>query len=726
VGRIVDPDVRDDGGLEPMLELGVPAPDLSDNSAVNLAENSAKVAHPESRVEPSKGVGFEVPSVPELEIPNLRSDAVAVPNPLDAPGAKEGFTVKPASPTLTLPQVEPSFTPLPPGVKIMIPVQDAVVANEPARGESRRGVLEESTYPQPQGGSSSNESRLIDFEGLVEDDPKARHSRDVELDLVGAGLLGRPSGAPLPGPSRPAMSPNLVAFFAAVTGVLTVATIIAVAMRFDQGKWAPTPMAPTPSAVATPEAVPSVEVAPKEPPKLRQRNKIPGPYRVKDSASDSSLRVVEGQIGFDPFLKAVEKAGLPLKEAYRVLKAFEKVRPLNNCSKHDKFAFALDRASRKVKAFEYIPGLEEVFQAKEGSDGLLSVQKLDLKIARERVTGAFAVASQGLERAVVEGGFEPALIRAMREAMIGHLSLDELDRGARVRVIAQEVTVLGEFARYATIEAMEIQFPSDRKPLRIYFFDGPKSRGYFDETARAPYEGGWRSPIPNAPITSKFNLKRMHPVLHVIKPHTGMDYGAPMGTPVGACSFGTISFMGWGGPCGNTVKIDHTNDVQTGYCHLSRFAEGLKVGDKVARLQPIGYVGSTGRSTGPHLHFIVKRNGEFVDPESLKLDALRVLPSDERAVFMEHKAQYDARLEAIVLPPLPSGATEAPAKTAPPEGDEEESESPAASGADKAPPPPVSSAEAPPTKAPSASSLYLTDEELLRQQNGSDNGEVSE
>jgi hypothetical protein len=222
----------------------------------------------------------------------------------------------------------------------------------------------------------------------------------------------------------------------------------------------------------------------------------------------------------------------------------------------------------------------------------------------------------------------------------------------------------------------------------------------------------------------------MHPVLHVVKPHTGMDYGAAMGTPVGACSFGTVTFVGVAGPCGNTVKIDHAGSVETGYCHLSRFAEGLKVGDKVTRLQPIGYVGSTGRSTGPHLHFFVKRNGEFIDPESLHLDALRVLPADERAVFMEHKAQYDAKLDAIALPAAPVAPAAQPPES-PSEGDEDESSMGDPQGESPSAPSPVAAVPAPPAAGPAqpakgGSALYLTNEELLKQQKPSDDGEVAE
>lgn len=680
VGRIVDPDVRDDGELEAVIEYGVPAP--SDVSVI--ADEKAS----------SEG------------------DQLPVVEPVPPP-----FTVKPVEPTLEVPSVEPAFTPLPPGVKLMTPAP-----LEPPR------VVTEEMNPSVLSATKRVDAPL-DFEGLGDEEPSARRSRDGELDLVGGGLLGRPNGML---PRQSTLSPNLVAFFGAVTGLLTVATIIAIAMRLDRVE----PLTLTaPSATASARLVP--EAQPPGPtvvvPKVakRQRIKIPGPYRVKDSASDPLLRVVEGQVGRDPLLKTLEKMGLPLNEAYRVLKAFEKVRPLNKCSKSDRFAFALDRGSRRVKAFEFMPGSEDVFQAREGKDGLLSVERLDLKIQRERVDGAFAVAATGLESSVTDGGFEPALIRAMREAMTGHLSLDELEPGTRVRVIAQEVTALGEFVRYSGVESLEVTFSSERKPLRIYHFDSPKSRGYFDETARSPYEGGWRNPIPGARITSKFNLKRMHPVLHVIKPHTGMDYGAPAGTPIGSCSFGKVTFVGVAGPCGNTVKIEHAGGVETGYCHLSRFAEGLKVGDKVTRLQPIGYVGSTGRSTGPHLHFFVKRNGEFIDPESLHLDALRVLPADERAVFMEHKAQYDAKLDAIALPPtVPAVPAAPPPEDNPSEGDEDEAmgaamgESAAPAVASAAAPERPSAGTAQPAKASSA--LYLTDEELMKQQKLSDDGEVAE
>ncbi|HEY5955758.1 MAG TPA: hypothetical protein VIV60_04360, partial [Polyangiaceae bacterium] len=512
VGRVVDPDVRDDGELEPKLELGREMGSEPGASTENDPQSDAVV-----RQEPTVPLDGPTSALTQMDSSpraNGGQDPGTAPDtnqePTDAQAASEGGA--PTGPVVGVTFVEPVAQPKP---------------------------------PPP----------VVDFEGLVEDDPSQRRSRDLELELVGEGLLARARRDTTGVPPRSPLSPNVIAALAALLGITFVASVIAIAMRLDNSKASIEPV-PSGQPAASVAVAPSPE--PTAPPKHRQREKVLGPYRVKDSANDPQLRVVEGQVGFEPFLKAVEKAGVPLKEAYRLLVAFEKVRPLSNTSRHDKFVAALDRTTKRLKAFEYITGPEEIFQAKEGEGGLLVTEKLDLKVKRERVTGAFAVGDAGLERSVADGMFEPALLRSMREALIGHLSLEEIERGSRVRIIAQEVTALGEFARYAGIEALEILSPAEKKRLRVYFFNGPKSRGYFDETARAPYEGGWRSPIPNAPITSRFNMHRMHPVLHKVMPHTGVDFGAGLGVPIGASSFGTITFLGWGGPTGNFIRIEHS------------------------------------------------------------------------------------------------------------------------------------------------------------------------
>jgi murein DD-endopeptidase MepM/ murein hydrolase activator NlpD len=142
----------------------------------------------------------------------------------------------------------------------------------------------------------------------------------------------------------------------------------------------------------------------------------------------------------------------------------------------------------------------------------------------------------------------------------------------------------------------------------------------------------------------------MHPVLHVVMPHNGVDFAAPMGAPVYATAAGTVVAVGPDGPCGNRVEIAHPGNISSIYCHLSRFASGLHVGMRVDQRQLIAYVGSTGRVTGPHLHFGIRKNGVFIDPLTFRLDGVRVVPRSQRDEFERRRARLDAELDEIALP----------------------------------------------------------------------------
>ena len=565
-----------------------------------------------------------------------------------------------------------------------------------------------------------------------------RSAADDELDALGAGP-GRAPSAPFTTRANDQLSPTLVAVFGTLIGIATVLSLIALMINIDRHKSAPlapvgAPPASASGAVATP--------APSAPPvQKRARTKVPGPWRLSDAKGDPKLRFIDGKVGTDPFIKALTAAGLQEKEAYRILTAMKGVRDFDKCGKADRFSALIERGTSRLKAFEYAVGPEEIYQAREGDDGLLKGTKLDLKVERNQVTGALVYDGHDFDASAERAGFDPGLGHVVGLALQGHLGMDELERGDTLRVIGQEVTVLGDFARYTGIEAVEVRHANPkREPLRVYYFDDPNLRGYYDATGKSPYEGGWRKPIPGAPITSAFNPRRMHPILHKIMPHLGTDIGAPLGTPVGASSPGTVSYIGPGGPAGNLLKVMHPNGIETGYAHLSRYVAGIKVGDKVKRLQIIGYVGSTGRSTGPHLHFSAQRDGKFFDAETLNLDGMRVLDKDQREQFLAVVAKYDPLLDAVVLPaPLPGLPAEASnevaaagsAAPAPAAGAEDPSLAEpvgevddAKPGASTAPP-----GAAPPAAAPgkpAGNSVYLSDKELLKMQSATDEGEVSE
>jgi murein DD-endopeptidase MepM/ murein hydrolase activator NlpD len=665
-GRVVDPDVRDDGEAEPEVELNPPA-----------GVAAAHDASPEA-VDASAPVPLAPPDA------ESRTDA--------APG--------PADPTSR-------------GAE----VRERLLAKARAAAESR----------------ASEPSGLDDeLESIGRDEAK----RPVEVeDFSAPPPSGRAPAAPLTPSGARELSPTLVAVFCVLVGMATIASITALFMSLETRVPQPAAM----KSVAAP--VSAKPVAPSAPePKgkaKRQRQKQPGPWRIADAKGDARYRFIEGKIGTDSFLKALAGAGAPEAQGYRVLAAMRGVLDLDKCKKTDRFQALLERGTNKLFALEYLAGPEDVYQAKE-TDGRLTGSKLDLKIERSQVVGALSYDGSSFEKSAELAGFDPGLSKVVARALDGHMALDELDRGDVLRVVAQEVTVLGEFARYAGIEALElIRVDPKKNKLRVYYIDSPGIRGYYDHDGRAPFEGGWRKPIKDAPRTSPFNPKRMHPVLKKIMPHQGTDFGAPTGTPIGAASFGTITFIGNGGPAGNLVKIMHPGGVETGYAHLSRFAPGLKVGDKVKRLQLIGYVGSTGRSTGPHLHFSASRDGKFFDAETLNLDGMRNLTASEREAFKPIVAKYDPMLDGIPMPerftPLAPAAPEPePVAAAASAGMHDDGLGHAEDDETPVPPPTpaaaaaaAADAAATPSK-PGGSSVYLSDKELLEAQSATDDGEVEE
>ncbi len=150
-----------------------------------------------------------------------------------------------------------------------------------------------------------------------------------------------------------------------------------------------------------------------------------------------------------------------------------------------------------------------------------------------------------------------------------------------------------------------------------------------------------KAPLKYTRISSKFSNARLHPVHKVYRPHHGVDYAAPSGTPVYSVADGTVIFAGWGGGGGNTLKIKHAGNLQTGYLHLKSFAKGIKVGTKVSQGQLIGYVGSTGTSTGPHLDYRIWKNGTPIDP-------LKVPQEPAEPIADAHKARFEAVRDRVV------------------------------------------------------------------------------
>ena len=181
------------------------------------------------------------------------------------------------------------------------------------------------------------------------------------------------------------------------------------------------------------------------------------------------------------------------------------------------------------------------------------------------------------------------------------------------------------------------------REINLYNFRYDDENGYYDIDGKSIVKSLMKTPINGARLSSSFGMRK-HPILGFSKLHTGTDFAAPMGTPIMASGSGTVTRARWCGGGGNCVKIKHNSTYETVYAHMKNFAKGIKEGRKVSQGQIIGYVGSTGMSTGPHLHYEVIVNGKKVNSQRLKLPSGKVLKGEARKKFEIERIKMDLRI----------------------------------------------------------------------------------
>ena len=208
----------------------------------------------------------------------------------------------------------------------------------------------------------------------------------------------------------------------------------------------------------------------------------------------------------------------------------------------------------------------------------------------------------------------------------------DIRSGDSFSLIYEEILIDGE--KVLDGDVLITEFYNQGKRITSIRFDLTNGKSaYFSREGINVKKAFLRSPVKLSYISSKYNLRRKHPVLHTIRSHNGVDYAANKGSPVRATGDGTISFAQYNGGCGNEIKIKHSEDYTTRYCHLDRYNSRTKVGRKVKQGQIIGYVGSTGLATGPHLHYEFHVNGKHTDPLKVKFPNATPIRSNEKPKF---------------------------------------------------------------------------------------------
>ena len=276
------------------------------------------------------------------------------------------------------------------------------------------------------------------------------------------------------------------------------------------------------------------------------------------------------------------------------------------------------------------------------------------KVARPVVTEhryADVAISSSLWNDMLAAGVSPLLILSLSDIYAWTVDFFGLQKGDRFRVFYDEKTCDGDViavdtVRYAVFTHQGEDFPA------VMFDQGDGGNIYWNEKGESMRKAFLKAPLQYSRISSGFSYARRHPVTRRVQPHTGVDYAAPAGTPVMTIGDGVVTSRRNEGAGGNVVRIRHNSVYSTAYLHLSRYASGLKVGQRVRQGEVIGYVGSTGRSTGPHLDFRVWKNGSPINPLKMESPPVEPLKKEFSEDFEAVCLAYSRRLDSLEALPV--------------------------------------------------------------------------
>ncbi|MCB9591910.1 MAG: M23 family metallopeptidase [Sandaracinaceae bacterium] len=390
---------------------------------------------------------------------------------------------------------------------------------------------------------------------------------------------------------------------------------------------------------------------------------LPAEEPLGDGEGTRVVRPFGTSPGFRPALVA---AGCTGAEADQLISALDGVMDFRRCRPSHEMVIERDLDGH-LSRFEYRASTTQIYEARRTVEGTLVGSQVEVPIERVRLRRGGTIQSS-LGTALEAAGLGRTLVGVFVETFEREVNFNTQTRaGDTFRIIVDEERVGGELLRYGTVHAIEVRGQRVGAHRAFWFETSPDHGDFFDSTGRAVHGGWLRTPLRYDHLSSGFDPRRMHPILRRIVPHNGVDYAAGTGTPVWAAADGVVTFVGPRGANGNLVSLRHENGYETHYAHLSRFASGLARDARVEQRQIIGYVGSTGRSTGPHLHFGLKRNGRFVDPQAELNGPGRMMGAAHLGRFRRQVRDLERELDAIELPSTPAvdSAPEAPSEAAP-------------------------------------------------------------
>jgi murein DD-endopeptidase MepM/ murein hydrolase activator NlpD len=369
---------------------------------------------------------------------------------------------------------------------------------------------------------------------------------------------------------------------------------------------------------------------------------------VADSLIEQPYRLGEEQVTLtlqsgESLSALFERAGVPRADWYTVADALDEHMDLRRLRPGHEFTLTLTHMGldSALTALETLPDVETVVRVeRDPTEGSYLADTLPNALTAETIAAEGRITHSLFANAAEAGIPDAVIMTAIRQLSFSiDFQRDIQPNDGFAMLFEREYFADGSFARNGDILYMRLELSGTEMELYRYE-DSDGVVDYYDDTGESQRRLLMRTPIDGARMSSGFGM-RHHPILGYSRMHRGVDFAAPTGTPIYAAGNGTIDFIGTNSGYGRYIRIRHNSSISTAYAHMSRFATGLNGGDRVTQGQVIGYVGTSGLSTGPHLHYEVLENGTQINPMSLDLPTGRTLEGRELDQFLAEVERID-------------------------------------------------------------------------------------
>ena len=369
---------------------------------------------------------------------------------------------------------------------------------------------------------------------------------------------------------------------------------------------------------------------------------------VASAATPERLRILSGTVGRNETLARALDGTLTRADIHRLVECARPLYDLARLSVGHRFGLSVAQDGL-LRTFTY--GIDELRTLRVTRRGDALAAQVLTRSYDTRAETASGVITSSLFEAVTDSGEQDQLALDLADIFAWDVDFNtEIQSGDSFRVAVDKLYLDGHFVKYGKIRSAE--FVRGERTLRAVRFESQRGAGYYAPDGTPLRKAFLRSPLRFTRISSGFTRARLHPVLRTVRPHLGIDFAAPTGTPVSASADGRVAFTGWEGGFGATIRLRHANGFETLYGHLSRIE--VRTGQRVVQGARIGAVGQTGLATGPHLDYRMIQNGRYVNPFRIHSPPAEPIDDDERAGFEATRTEALTLLDRALpaAPPL--------------------------------------------------------------------------